>query len=363
MGSGDFAAPRWLRDLGTSAWLLLGVAVLLVGGLYLLSLVHTIAIPLLTATLLAAVLTPLVSWLHRHRFPRALGAALVLVLLIVAGALLVLAIVAGVANESAQISSQLSHAADRIAGWVQDLGVDQGTANSAKQDASRSLSGATHTLLNGIVHGLRSFASLAVFISFTTISLFFMLKDGPQLRDWIDRHLGVPQDVAQTITSRTIDSLRGYFVGVTYVSIFSAVIVGVGALLLGVPLPGTIALVTFVGGYVPYLGAWAAGAFAVLIALGGEGVGAAVALGVIVLLANGILQQMVQPIAYGAALDLHPLAVLAVTIGAGALFGTIGLVLGAPLTSAAVKIAADLAEAREQEPPDTGGVGFAADSR
>jgi predicted PurR-regulated permease PerM len=52
-----------------------------------------------------------------------------------------------------------------------------------------------------------------------------------------------------------------------------------------------------------------------------------------------------------------------VTVAAGALFGTIGLVLAAPLTSAAVKIAADLTEAREQETPDSGGVGFAADSR
>ena len=49
-----------------------------------------------------------------------------------------------------------------------------------------------------------------------------------------------------------------------------------------------------------------------------------------------------QPVAYGAALGIHPLAVLVVTIGAGALFGPVGLILGAPLTSAAVKIAADL---------------------
>ena len=52
---------------------------------------------------------------------------------------------------------------------------------------------------------------------------------------------------------------------------------------------------------------------------------------VVVLLANGILQQIVQPIAYGATLGLHPLAVLIVTIAAGSLFGTVGLVLAAPL--------------------------------
>ena len=76
-------------------------------------------------------------------------------------------------------------------------------------------------------------------------------------------------------------------------------------------------------------------------------------MGVIVLLANGMLQQMIQPIAYGAALGIHPLAVLIVTIAGGALFGTIGLVLAAPLTSAAVKISADLARARAESEAET----------
>jgi predicted PurR-regulated permease PerM len=149
-------------------------------------------------------------------------------------------------------------------------------------------------------------------------------------------------------------SLRGYFVGVTAVAAWSALIVGAGALLLGVPLPGTIAVVTFLGGYVPYLGAWTAGAFAVLIALGGEGPEVAIAMAIIVLLANGVLQQLVQPIAYGAALGLHPLAVLIVTIAGGCLFGTVGLVLAAPLTSAAVRITADLSAGREAAEPAAG---------
>ena len=65
------------------------------------------------------------------------------------------------------------------------------------------------------------------------------------------------------------------------------------------------------------------------------------------LLANGILQQLVQPFAYGAARGIHPLAVLIVTIGGGALFGAAGLILAAPLTSAVTRIAADLAKARD----------------
>jgi predicted PurR-regulated permease PerM len=140
--------------------------------------------------------------------------------------------------------------------------------------------------------------------------------------------------------------LRGYFFGVTIVAVFNAVLVGVGALVLGVPLAGTIAAVTFLGGYVPYIGAWAAGAFAVLIALGSQGTDAALAMAVVALLANGVLQQLIQPLAFGAVLGLHPLAVLVVTIAAGSLFGMIGLVLAAPITSAIVHISHALSDAR-----------------
>jgi predicted PurR-regulated permease PerM len=91
----------------------------------------------------------------------------------------------------------------------------------------------------------------------------------------------------------------------------------------------------------------------VLIALGSQGTETAIAMAVIVLLANGALQQLIQPIAYGAALGIHPLAVLIVTISGGALFGTIGLVLAAPLTSAAVHVSTDIARARAREDRDS----------
>jgi predicted PurR-regulated permease PerM len=76
---------------------------------------------------------------------------------------------------------------------------------------------------------------------------------------------------------------------------------------------------------------------------------------VVELLANGALQQVVQPFAYGSALGIHPLAVLVVTIAGGALFGAAGLILAAPLTAATVRISADLAQARAVEQSKEGG--------
>ena len=83
-----------------------------------------------------------------------------------------------------------------------------------------------------------------------------------------------------------------------------------------------------------------------LLTLGSQGTETALVMLVIVILANGLLQNLFQPLAFGAALDLNPLAVLIVTIAAGALFGMLGMILAAPLLSAAVHIARDIAEAR-----------------
>jgi predicted PurR-regulated permease PerM len=143
-----------------------------------------------------------------------------------------------------------------------------------------------------------------------------------------------------------IHSLRRYFLGVSIVAAFNAVVVGLGALVLGVPLAGTIAVVTFVTAYVPFIGAFVAGTFAVLLALASQGTTTALIMLVIVILANGLLQNIVQPIAFGATLDLNPLVVLIVTIGFGAIFGMAGMILAAPLTSAAIHISRDLALAK-----------------
>jgi predicted PurR-regulated permease PerM len=346
--SGIFTVPQWLRDVGLMSWLLVGVAVFLVGMVWLLSLTQVIVVPVITAGIVAAVASPVVDWLALHRIPRGLGAALLMVAIILAGAGLVLVVVGGITGEAADVSSHLSGAKDTIAGWLQDLGVDPGKAEDAKQHASSGTSDAVSALLNGVIGGLSKLSSIVFFLAMTALSLFFLLKDGPQIRQWAERHLGVPTPVAQTITQRVLGSLRGYFLGVTIVAAFNAVVVTIGALILGVPMIGTIAAVTFFGAYVPYIGAWGAGAFAVLIALGGAGTDAAAGMIVVQLLANGVLQQLVQPLAMGAALGIHPLAVLIVTIAGGALFGAVGLILAAPLTSAAVRITADLAPRRSR---------------
>ena len=345
-----FEAPLWLRRLGIQAWLLVGIAVLLVGLVWILALTATIVIPVVAGGVIAAVASPGVAALQRRGLPRIGGAAVILLALVAVAVLVIAMVLGGIVAQSSEIESSASQALDNIEGWLNDAGSGSAGTAPAAESISSAVTSSGEALIQGVVDGIEQLTSLAFFLSFTAFSVFFLLKDGPTIRRWANRHLGVPVPLANVITGRVVESLRHYFLGVTIVAAFNGVVVWLGALILDVPLAGTIGIVTFAAAYVPFVGAFVSGAFAVVLTLGSQGTTDALIMIVIVILANGLLQNIVQPVAFGATLDLNPLAVLVLTIGGGCLFGMVGMILAAPLASAAVHVSRDLARARQ----DTG---------
>jgi putative heme transporter len=341
------AAPSWLRDLGFASWLLVGFVAILLGVIWLLAQTATIVMPVIVAGVIGAVCGPLVAALQRRGLPRAAGAAIVLLALLALALLIIVLVVHGVSANASDVSAHASQALDKIEHWLGNAGI---STQDAKHDVEQAVPKIRETLEHGVAAGIAGLGSIVFFLSFAAIATFFVLKDAPVMTAFVNRHLGVPVATAEIVTREVASALRSYFTGVTIVAAFNGVVVGLGALILGVPLAGTIAVVTFVTAYVPYIGAWTAGIFAFVIALGSEGTRDAVILALIFLLANGLLQNMLQPFVFGATLQLNPLAVLIVTVGGGALFGMVGLTLAAPLTSAAVHIAAALKPAERSRP-------------
>jgi predicted PurR-regulated permease PerM len=354
-----FSAPMWLRDLGLLAWFLVGVGLILVGITWLLALTQVIVGPVLVGCILATVTAPLMTRMQAHGIGRGLGATFVLLAMLVLALLIALLVFGGLHAESDEIKSSLSDAKEKIQDWLEDAGLAD--SSDATDSASSGVSATTDQFVDGLQAGIEGLTNFFFFLTFSVFSTFFLLKDGPSIRRFVDRNLGVPVSVATVITGDVMISLRRYFLGVTMVAAFNAAIIGVAAWLLDVPLAGTIAVVTFVLAYIPYIGAFVSGAFAVLLALASQGTTTALIMLVVVILANGLLQNIFQPIAFGSTLELSPLVVLIVSIGFGAIFGMVGLVLAAPLTSAAVHISRDLAaakaakaakEAAERGPPE-----------
>jgi predicted PurR-regulated permease PerM len=150
------------------------------------------------------------------------GGILVLLGIMAVGVGLFVVVMAGIASQSGDIGNELSDAQDKLAGWLEDAGVDSSTADQAQQDSGSTTSSAFHALLEGAAKGIAGLTSLVFFLSLTALSLVFLLIDGPKIRAWTERHLGVPAAMAHMITGRTLQSLRGYFFGVTIVALFNA---------------------------------------------------------------------------------------------------------------------------------------------
>jgi len=324
-----FEVPAWLRTVGVGSWLLVGIVALTLVALGALALVAEVAIPLAIAVVLAAILVPLTDRLEAWRVPRWLGATLVLVLGVAVVAGTIALVIRGLVSQSDEIWNRISSGLD-------DMNSDAGGSDSSGETLGDGARSAIRVMTSGVLGSLIS--SAGILIISTVLALFillFLLKDWTQIKDWTAAHLGVPVETGHGILDGVVDAFRGYASGLTLIGAANAAVVALGAWLLGVPLIGTIALVTFVTSYVPYLGAFVAGAFAVVIAYGAEGFGTALAMVAIVLLANNTIQNLLEPFAFGSRLRLHPLAVLITVTSATVLFGVMGAILAAPLASAA----------------------------
>jgi predicted PurR-regulated permease PerM len=325
-----FEAPGWLRTLGVSSWFALGIAAVVALVLACLALVAEVAIPLAIAAVLAAILVPLTDRLERLHVPRWLGATLVLLLALSVVAATIALVISGIAQQADEIWKRLEASLGNV---NSDLGGTRAGARPLIDGTHSFVSIATSGVLGSLVS---SAGALIVSSVLALFMLLFLLKDWRPITDWTVEHLGLPAPVGRSILDGTVKSFRGYAGGLTIIGAANAAVVGLGAWILGLPLVGTIAVVTFVTSYVPYLGAFVAGAFAVLIGYGSGGLGVALAMLAIVLLANNTIQNLIEPFAFGSRLHLHPLAVLVTVTSATVLFGVLGAVLAAPLTSAAM---------------------------
>ena len=187
--------------------------------------------------------------------------------------------------------------------------------------------------------------------------LYYMLKDGHMFAEWAARspRAAGSSDQINRILHESATTVRTYFRSRTVLSFVVAVFIGIAMWILGVPLPFAIALVNFIGGYIPYFGAFLGGAFAVLLALAEGGVGQAAWALAIVLGANLALENLLEPKILGDSFKLHPIVVLLVTMFGGIVAGLVGLVLAVPLTTISIYVFGELRDSgffgpQEQEP-------------
>ena len=334
-----FTPPPWAKDTGRWGWIIIAVVIVLVAAFAVAAATKLLVLAALFAVLLGGTFLPVVDWLERHHLRRWLGALIVVGLSIVLAIFIGFVIIHGLVDQVPTIQQNVDSAVSSIQKSLSStdtLSKDQvDQVKSGVQSAMKSLSsGAAGTI--GTVIGDIGSLIFGIFISIN-IGVWVLIR-GREIGAWASKHMPpIPQPTAYRIIADSARFFRGYIFGSTIVGLFNAAVIGIGALIIGVPMAGTIAIVAWLTNYIPYFGAIISGAFAVLIAYGAGGTSMAIPMLILVIIANGFLQTLVSQFALGSALNLHPLVVLFATTAGGILFGAVGGVFAAPF----VKIGLD----------------------
>lgn len=317
---------------GRLAWAFIGVCVAFVIVTSALAVTSSVVLPLFLAVVLAILLRPIVVWLRRHRVPTALGAIAVVVTLVIATVAFVWLVIVGIAREWDEIVGQIQAA-------LTELGIDE----SASTTITQALEGLAPLIAVGfvavVVASIDTISGLIAGAVLGVLILYYLLKEGGRfLRAVEQRMLPGRADQLGFFASDAATVMRKYWLGRTIVSAVVATVVGVAAAVMGLPMVPTITVVTFVGGYIPYIGAFIGGALAVVVAIAEDGLAAGIVMLLVVLVANLVVENMVDPHVTGRTLRVHPLVVLLVTTTGGVLGGLIGLMMAVPMTVIAVRL-------------------------
>jgi len=336
----DFShnAPYWLRRIGVQSWLFIGVVLAFTVFTGLFAVLNDILIPLIISLLLAILSRPAVDWLERHKVSRSLGTVLTMVMILLGLIALIVIVIKGVWQQAPEISYQL-----RV-GWV-SLQATLSQYNiqlPSVSEVSATLSDVLPAVFEGFFGFLSSTVatviSLFVGIYFSAFILFFFLRDAYQIEAWVAQRINLKPKVSTAIVKESGQIVLVYFRGTALTALITSVVVAIPLVMLKVPLVGSILILYFFTSFIPYLGAWIAGAFAVLIALGAGGAQTALIILAAVIISNGMLQSVVSSWALGSMLKMYPLLIFLVTIIAGMVGGVLLMILAVPLTAIIIQV-------------------------
>lgn len=298
-----------------------------------------ILIPVVVALIFASAANPVMSRLRRRNVPPLLATAAVLLsVLVVFGGVLAL-VTWAVQSQWEELTASADRGIEQLEGYLTDLpfGIDQEQLREWRESivafATSSAAGSS------AIAGLSSFAQFVTGFVLMVIVLFFFLKDGPTIWEFLLRPLvGVPYERARRIGRHTVDVLGGYARGTTIVAAVDAVFIGIGLLIVQVPLAIPLAVVVFITSFIPIVGAVLAGLLAAMVALVTNGPVTALVVVGIVFVVNQLEGNFLQPVVMGRSLKLHALVILLALTAGSILGGVIGAVIAVPTAAVAWRI-------------------------
>ncbi len=338
-GRDDVQVPPWLAQAAALAWRIL--VVVAAGSLLVIAVVRlrVLFIPAFVALLATTVLAPLVNRLKAKRWPPALAtsAAMGGAIAIAAGIVAVLA--PQVADELDDVGQTVQAGTERLLTWLSrgPLDLEQQQINDFLDRARERLSANAGRIAGGALAGTVLVAEIIAGILLTLVMTFFFVKDGGMMARWLlDVVTPTQRDLVRRMAGRAWETLTGYVRGIAVIAFADAVIIGIGLVIIGVPLVIPLMVLTFIGGFFPLIGAVLAGAVAALVALVTTGFLDALLVVAVVTVVQQVEGDVLQPLLMGRAVKLHPLVVLLGVTGGAFLGGIAGAFVAVPLIAVIV---------------------------
>lgn len=354
--SGPSFIPSWVTSVGIASWSVIGaVGVLLIAGAFLAA-SSSISIPLILAIVIGMIAYPLVEKMTKRGIPVAGAATIVLVLLVAVVAIATWVTVAGVISQWPSIQTQVQKGLNEATTHLQAVGIDavavQAALKSLQDTAGAATGGIASKLGSVLASGLSGVFGLFFGLFIGAVLLFYVLTDFPNIARWIGGHMGgLPVSVGTGIVDDAVAAMRGYFRATTITGLVVSLVIGAAMMIMGIPLAGAVAIVTFLTCYIPFFGAIISGAFAFMVALGTGGIAQAITILIVVLLAQNLLQTIINARVMGDSLNLSPLVVLVVTMLGGTFGGLLGAALAAPIAALLISAGKRLSTVSFDEEP------------
>ena len=355
----DEAVTPQVRKAAAWAWRLVVLAAAAAVLFWLVQRFVVIVVPLALALILTALFLPAVDWLHRRRVPRSL--AVILVFLLGLGALggLLTFVVTRFIEGLPHLIDQITVSIDSLRDWAANgpLELGQQQINNAVDSAIGTLQQRQAEITSGVMSTASALAKFVTGFFITIFMLIVFLHGGRSIYEFVTRI--VPVQVRERVRDAGrsgFTTLTGYVQGTFVVALVDGIGIGIGLLVLGIPLALPLASLVFLGAFVPFVGAMVTGFLAVVIAVLAKGwLYGLFTLG-LVLAVQQLEGNVLQPLIMGRAVRLHPLAVLVALTAGGVVAGIIGVLLAVPLLAFLDHAVRSLLDSRETPPAQGGAV-------
>lgn len=366
-GSRQPVVPPGLHRASEWSWrlLLVAAAVLAVG--WALSQVFLVVVVVIVALLLTALFHPLAARLQRGGWGPGTATAVTMI----TGLLVIVALVAfiapGLVDEFALLGDKAAEGVREAQRWLVKgpLGLSGEQVDKIANGLVRQLQGGGgSSAVSGVVSGAVAVGSGIAAALLAIVLTVFFVRDGRTIFTWLVSLLPrTSRDRALEIGDIAWDTLTGYIRGIAAIGLFDALCIGLALALLGIPLVFPLMLLTFVGAFVPIVGATVAGLIAVLVALVDHGVTSAAILLVVIIAVQQFEGNVLYPVVMRRAVEVHPVAILIGVAVGGIVAGIIGAIIAVPAVAIIGRVLELLREDDPEEAPaaESGAVVLEAD--